>query len=63
MIPDNLIELRTVDIKGLISQRLVLLNFFFVGVTFQNLEGSHFGIDFGIGPFELNFKVRFWNAT
>ena len=58
-----MIRIDTVNNADIIQQRLTLLYLFQFGVSFQNLDGQHFGIIFAIGPIELNFTVRLWNGT
>jgi len=56
-----MIELKTVELEGIISQRLYILYFIYIGVSFDEIDGQHFGLVFGIGPFELDFKIRYWS--
>ena len=58
-----MIRIDTVNNADIIQQRLTLLYLFQFGVSFQNLDGQHFGIIFAIGPLELNFTLRLWNGT
>lgn len=56
-----MIEIRTTDNEHIMMQKITLLWIFHIGVSYQNLEGQHFGLMFGIGPIELSFTVRLWN--
>ena len=56
-----MIEIRTTDNEHIMMQKMTLLWIFHIGVSYQNLEGQHFGFMFGIGPIELSFTVRLWN--
>ena len=56
-----MIEIRTTDNEHIMMQKMTLLWIFHIGVSYQNLEGQHFGCMFGIGPIELSFTVRLWN--
>lgn len=58
-----MIQLHTVNNEDIMMQRITLLYVFSFGVSFQRLDGEHFGLIFAIGPLELNFTVRLWNGT
>jgi hypothetical protein len=58
-----MIRVDTVNNEQIIMQKVTFLYLFSFGVSFQNLDGQHFGIIFGLGPIELNFTVRLWNGT
>ncbi len=58
-----MIRLDTVNNSDIIMQRITLLYLLQIGVSFQDLDGQHFGLIFAIGPIELNFTIRLWNGT
>jgi len=58
-----MIKLKTVNDDNIIMQEIVLLYLFVFGVSFQRERGEHFTINFGVGPIELAFTVRFWYGT
>jgi len=58
-----MIKISTVNNEQIIMQKITFLYLFHLGVSFQEVDGQHFGIIFGIGPIELNFTVRLWNGT
>lgn len=58
-----MIKLKTINNDNIIMQEIVLLYLFVFGVSFQRERGEHFTINFGVGPIELAFTVRFWYGT
>ncbi len=58
-----MIRINTVNNEQIIMKKITFLYLFHFGVSFQEVDGQHFGLIFGIGPIELNFTVRLWNGT
>ena len=58
-----MISLQTVDHDDTFLQKLQLLYIFYITVAVQRVNGEHFTLGFGIGPFELSFTARMWNGT
>ena len=47
--------------EGISTWTLMILQFLRLGVTYETSHGKHYGILFGLGRFEINFILRFWN--
>ena len=56
-----MIDISTVNNEHILAHKLTFLWIFHFGISYQDLDGQHFGFDLGIGPVEMSFVVRLWN--
>ena len=58
----DLIQIRTVNEKGITMQKVILLYFIHFGVMYSNIEGEHISFNFGFGPMEFEWSIRLWHT-